>query len=103
MRSRTSRSAKSSASRPNNCDSARLSFAVTYMAQCYFSRAADTIGGTWPREPVLPEQPKCRILSTSALARDRRENKHKPVEELPMITAIVRFKLPENFDAAKTA
>jgi hypothetical protein len=28
---------------------------------------------------------------------------NKPVEDLQMITAIVRFELPENFDAAKTA
>jgi hypothetical protein len=73
------------------------------MAQCYFSRAADTIAGTGLRLGSLAGAAEMPHPECESLARDRRENKHKPVEDLPMITAIVCFKLPENFDAAKTA
>jgi hypothetical protein len=47
----------------------------------------------------LPEPGKCRILPVEETSR----NKSDSAEVLPMITAIVRFKLPATLDAAKAA
>jgi hypothetical protein len=49
----------------------------------------------------LPDQPKCRILFGEPFVGNDVCN--KSVEDLPMITAIVRFKLPATIDAAKAA
>jgi hypothetical protein len=45
----------------------------------------------------LPRPRKCRILHA------KYQPKLSTLEEIPMITAIVRFKLPANIDAAKAA
>jgi hypothetical protein len=47
----------------------------------------------------LPEQPKCRILFAGNVGK----NTSQSVEDVTMITAIVRFKLPSTIDAARAA
>jgi hypothetical protein len=48
---------------------------------------------------TLPRQPKCRILLTGLKLKIPAGAR----EDLPMITAVVRFKLPATMDAAKAA